>query len=341
MRHPVATSASALLLLLAGCGNQATRATPPRLLPASLGSCPHTHVDGPEAGEFISQPGAWVKIDAIEAGGVDRTTREFRGAYAVVGGDEDMVAALGPTPTSLRIHGPTATAAAEALALGATVHAHTGARDDARYVAFALAVKGDEFAFLGECQDRLLTQPMARRLGPDAAGRLTRLVGADAAALRRALVVVPPPASGPPLLNPEITPPDVLAKLHTGLFSLTPPPDSWRGAHTICTHIAAGWADCVDLSTPETAKIKVNYYVDPADPTVEVWVLDSGADVARPLARLATLDLAALAEQARLDAGKPGIDITLTLRSSPSLAEVVADPERAGGAVARVAVSRD
>lgn len=340
MRAPVACILA--FVLLPGCGDTPSGVEPRALAADRLGACAESgDIDGPDAGKFVSMPGAWVRVDAIDAMDAGTRTRDFGGSYAVVGGDEPMTRALGTAPETLRMHGSIASAAAEALELGASVHVHTGVIDDPRHVAFGLAIKGNEFAFLGDCQNRLLTQPLGRRLGPNAAERLASLVGATSPDLRRALVPTAAPPTGEPVLNPEVTSPDVLARLETGLLTLADVPDSWHGAHTLCTHIRAGWSDCVDLSTSSTAAISVNYYFDLADPTVEVWVLDADGTLTQPLVRLATLDLATLADRDRIDLDKPGVNIVLNLSSNPSLAEVLADEEKASGAIERVRLTRD
>lgn len=144
--------------------------------------------EGGDAGAFVSQPGAWVRVAAMDATDPGRLTRDFRGSFTVVGGDEPMTSALGPAPETDTMQGSIAGAAAAALDLGATVHLHTGVIGDPRHVAFGLGIKDGRFAFLGDCQYRMLTQPLARRLGEGAAERLAGLVGATSTTLRRALV---------------------------------------------------------------------------------------------------------------------------------------------------------
>lgn len=289
----------------------------------------------------MSKPGAWLRVDSLEMAGVGNATADVAGSFVVVGGDDAMVRGLGTAPGTLRIHGSIAHSAADALAAGATVHVHTGTLDDPRFVAFGLATKDDEFAFLGDCAYRQLTEPIGQRLGADAAARLASLVGADSATLRAALVPEYAHASQPPLLNPEVTAPEALAKLRSGLFSLTDLPESWRGDYTLCTHIEPGWADCVDLSTPSSATISVNYYFEPEHPDVEVWLLDAAANTARPLVRLATIHLAHLATRDGVDLTKPGVNVAITLAADPSLADVLADPGKATDAVTQVRLFDD
>lgn len=142
------------------------------------GRCHHDEVDGAPADGFVSRPGAWLRVRRIDLPSRyrQRETRAFEGAYDVVGGDARAVTALGKdTVTSLRMHGTIASDAANALALTPDVYAHVG--PDATEAEFAVALTRDDFAFLGECQRRLLTTPLREMLGPGAVETVRGFVG--------------------------------------------------------------------------------------------------------------------------------------------------------------------
>jgi hypothetical protein len=184
---------ASLAVAAAGCGAAPPAGSPdasPRPLSAErLGRCESRwEGDSAEPVSFVSSPGAWLQVMDIEVPDpAQRKTVEYRGTYAVVGGDRSMTRPLGERVETLKMHGSIAAAAADALRDGAVVHVHTGVVDDPRHVAYALATWGSGFAFLGDCQYRLLTEPIARRLGPDQAKDAAALVGLTAPELRRAL----------------------------------------------------------------------------------------------------------------------------------------------------------
>lgn len=340
--------AAGLVVLTSGCGEVTTgaRAGSPAPFGQRLGACPPevSHTDGAAPADVMSRPGAWVRVDAIDLGGLRAPALEdttFAGTFQVVGGDPAYVDAIGDAPPRLRMHQPVAFAVRDALALGATVSLHTGDNGDPVRVAYAVAFKDDEFAFLGRCAYGSMTEPVARRLGSGAARTLAGLVGKPSADVRAAVGApgrTEPPPKGEVFLNPETAPRALLDTLREAMFSLSPPPASWLGGYTVCTRIRQGWSDCVDLSSVETATIPVNMYYDPKAPIVEVWLLDGRARLASPIARLHRVDVAALAARGRVEPGRRGLKLGLTLRATPSLADVLRDRGRAASAVERARV---
>jgi hypothetical protein len=160
----------------------------PRTPLSALGRCDATHVDGVPAQWFLSQKGAWLRVRRIDlpASFENRSRRTFPGSYEVVGGDADAVSALGgPTVGTLTMHGSIARDVSDALAVTPDVYAHVDA--EAKEVRFALALTEDDFAFLGECQERLFTSPLRRTLGPDAVATVRGFVGKTGAEVGAAL----------------------------------------------------------------------------------------------------------------------------------------------------------
>jgi len=176
-------------------------------------------------------------------------------------------------------------------------------------VQMVLAINGSDFAFLGDCMGKVITEPMFRLLGADAANVAQRLPGASST--QRAQIVaeasyksfqatstttttdgpVQEPLGGdlPPqiVLNPVGSGAQSLPKLLSGSFRITNLPDGWKGPYTLCTAGPAGWSDCIDLTSAALIGAPVRTYVDPGQPVVEVWILDRNADTKNPLAQIA------------------------------------------------------
>lgn len=259
-------------------------------------------MDGAPAEAFVSRAGAWLRVRRIDLPRPfdPRSTRAFAGSYEVVGGDRPAVSALGgATVGTLTMHGTIAREVAAALAVTPDVYARVGA--DAKEVELALALAGDDFAFLGECQERLLTSPLREALGPDAAPTVRGFVGKTGAEVAAAFAPAPTRPAG---------------ALKAARLRLDPVPERWRGAYAICTRAGQRWNACVGLARPVAGP--ADTYYDPAAPALEIWLADASET---PLARLGTVDLAALAEEAALplDDGLTVV-VTLSETSSPTAA---------------------
>jgi len=303
---------------------------------SAFGRCDAQHVDGAPADGFVSRDGAWLRVKRIDLPPTyeHRSTRAFAGSYDVVGGDGPAVTALGGSSVStLTMHGTIARDVAAALVVTPDVYAHVGA--DAKEVEFALALAGDDFAFLGECQERLLTSPLRRTLGPGAATVVRGFVGKTGAQVAMAFPRASARPTGVVILNPETVSADVLAGLKVARLRLDNLPASWRGPYTLCTRIAQGWSDCVDLAQSETATIPADAYFDPAAPSLEIWLTNQSADLAHPLARLATVDLDALAKEAAVPL-EEGLTVVVTLSATSSPTAAAKDPAQAAGSIARI-----
>jgi len=292
----------------------------------ALGACDRGITPGDPV-DALAQPGAWLRIESISGGKEGR----YGGRFAVAGGDEPFVSQVAASPAPLTMSKATAGAIATALRADASVTVHTGTRGDARQVTFALAATDTDFAFLGRCANDLLTMPLTARLGTAAHPTLTGLVGKSATDIRAALTPRrPEPKSREVALHPGRAPEKLLASLRQGLFRLVAPA-AWHGRYTVCTKLAQGWNDCVDLSDERTSAIEVGMYYDPKAPHVEVWLLDADATLSEPIALLGRVDLAALAKAAAADAKKNGVILSVSLADTPSLAAVVAYPASAAG----------
>ena len=131
----------------------------------------------------------------------------------------------------------------------------------------------------------------------------------------------------PKVLNPQDADAGELARLELATFQLHELPPSWVGSYTICTRIARGWSDCVDLSSTHAASSEVSAYVDPESPDVEVWLLDEGADLRAPIAKLKDFRVSADVLGERGDSRTARL--TLVLPTNRSVEEAARTPEAA------------
>lgn len=332
--HAIVLAVAAAVLTACGSGVQRSGSL------ADLGHCEATHVDGAPADTFVSHPGVWLRIRRIEVGSSDgeRKTVSFAGDYEVVGGDAKARTALGTDrPASLTMHSSIARDADRALSLTPDVFAHLDI--EATHVEFALAVAADDFAFLGDCQDRLLTAPLRTRFGDAAVTTVRGFVGKTGGEVAAAFPNASPDPSNVVILNPDTAPAEVLAGLSVARFSLTTLPDAWVGPYTVCTRIERGWSDCIDLSQRGTATIDADAYFDPGAPAMEVWLADQHADLAHPLALLATLDLKAMSAEADVPLAD-GVRIVATISETSSPETARRDPAQAKGSIGRVVLAR-
>ncbi|HEX8004774.1 MAG TPA: hypothetical protein VF519_18965 [Mycobacteriales bacterium] len=290
---------------LAGARSLGSDAPPFR--PAALGTCDGFDAVGDDPVAFLARPGTWLRVRSLGAARGDT----YPGRFVVAGGD-------GAAPAALRMSPRTADDIRAALRMRAEVAAHTAG--DGSQLSYAVAYRGGEFAFLGRCAGFTLTEPVTAHLGARAGGVVAGLVGKPPAAIRVAFAppeVTAAPRPRPARLHEGRVDPSVLKPLRDGFLRLSVP-ESWRGPYTVCTKIPQGWNDCVDLSSAETAAISVGMFHDPAAPTVELWLLDRDATLTRPIAHLGDVAVR----------GGPGATTTVTFASSPSLADVLADPSR-------------
>lgn len=327
---------------LAGCGD-GTREDTGTPAFSALGACKVEEVDGAPARHFVSRDGAWLRVRSIDLTSASDTTLDttetFRGTYDVIGGDAAATAALGTNAEALTMHGSIAREIQQGLAMTPDVFVHTGGDGDVRQLDFALAVTPTDFAFLGECQSKLLTAPLKRIFGSEAYTKVTGFVGDTGSEIASAFPAPAPAPSPVSILNPDTAPADLLARLSVIRFTLPTRPASWVGPYAICTKIAEGWSDCLDLSRTTTSTHAADAYYDPANPTLEVWLVNGDADLSKPLARLATVDLAQLSRASSTSLTMDALRLVGTLSPSRSASAIAEDASLARGSFSRFGLS--
>jgi hypothetical protein len=130
-----------------------------------------------------------------------------------------------------------------------------------------------------------------------------------------------PETTGPPLLSGGFGRSEVLASLVQGQLWLTSIPSSWQGPYAICSSIEAGWADCIDISSDMLRSAAVSAYLDPRNPTLQIWLLDDGADTSAPLALLSDIDLS----DSFPNGARQGFGVSVELPTTPSAQTAISD----------------
>lgn len=331
-------------VVLVGCGDEAVidvgQAQKPTNTAAnfaqSVSSYPGKPPEGADPFDCLATPGAWIHLTAVSSTPdkeVDGAAF-IRAATELIGGDVAAVEAWkarANDKSTLRSTTTTAQLAAKAASSGAEVYAKTGFDGDPQEIILIVAFKGDQFGFVGECKYERFTVPLQKRFGEDATGIVRSIIGADAAHTAEVLSEERPNLPGVKVLNPQYDYLGELSQLELASFKLADLPASWIGPYTICTRIKLGWSDCVDLSSAELASIEVSAYVDPKSPTIEVWLLDSDANLREPIAKLATAtvpsDLLGSLHDDRT------ARLTVSLPPDRSVSDAVRDPATAGAGV--------
>ena len=298
------TAVLVAFLLVACTAPGRDRPEPP--LPVSLGDCagPAPGPD-PDFATALAVPGEWVRV---EAGTSPRTTEA------------------------------TARAIERALDRGATVHAHTDARTGE--VAYAIAQHGGQHVFVGDCATALFTEPLRRKYGAGYDRVVGGLIGQPPGFVARALQGDPEYAVY--LLGDRYARRDVppgLAVLQGEGLLRTPDVSSWSRDVRLCAVATVGVGGCVGRR-PEVDVSQVGLTYDPLDPVVEVALYrDAPFGLVAVLARV---DVVAEARKAGFDPATDGLQLLVRPASSPTLAEVLADPSLALRAleVVRVAPCR-
>lgn len=297
----------------------------------TLGACPGEPPEGADAFEFVTTPGAWLRLDRVSTSNDQKLAGAawIDGTPELIGGDQTAADAwTASQQLPLRSTEATAQLAQTASSGGAEVFVKTGFDGDPREVILVLAFQGDDFAFVGECKYERFTVPFEDRFGDRASETVRSIVGADSSKTSSIVGATPaqPPAAAS-ILNPEYTDPKELDRLELATFSIPDLPDSWVGPYTVCTRIELGWSDCVDLASAESAAMSVSAYVDPSSPSVEAWLLDENANLLAPIARLAEITVP------RELFGESGdertADIALVLPGETGVGEAVKSPESA------------
>ena len=318
-RTPPVVTALAALVLAAGCGTTTAAPRDPagsgdRLDARRLGGpCPGgTGGDKAPAGSYLTEPGIWVRVDALDRGSrtrlPDSEFSAYRGTFVTEGGDAAVLAALPDPVDRLEIHDPVAGRIGEALEAGATVVAHVRPGYRPRDVAFALALKGDDYAFLGPCAYEL-TEHARRELGDGAAAELRALVGRPSKVVKRTLDV---PHGFPANVRIDALPAAGRAGLRQGWFTVVAPA-GWTLPYRLCAGIRRGWGGCVDLSTPAGVRQRARLWFAPGeDDPVRIWLMERTGDLSYPAPGhesfgVETSALAAYRDpvELRLDLGNP------------------------------------
>ncbi|MDX6215198.1 MAG: hypothetical protein QOG99_782 [Frankiales bacterium] len=146
-------------------------------------------MDGPGARTFLPQDGAWVQVTSIDLSSArdmrHKTTEAYGGEFLLSGGDQAAKALLHKPVTALVMHGSIAQDVRSALASSAKVYAHVGGSTASAtdLVQYAVAVSTSSFAFLGECEHRVLTAPLPTMFGDRAQSVVDSMIGATKAEL--------------------------------------------------------------------------------------------------------------------------------------------------------------
>lgn len=350
--HRLSLIAVAALLLAAACGSDDQEVAvsqegpeAPSELAAALGPCPGP-ADGPDIDSVLTRPGAWYAVSetAAEVSEDPALPSTFFATAEYVGGDPELAelgrANAGPGAQFLA-SASTVELTVQADELAAEVYIKAEPTPEGTTVIYPLAFEADgTFAFIGECKTERYTVPLLDRFGPEAPSVVRGLVGADVAATRATLRIdepeVPQETPTAPILNPQFSDPELLATLEMGELTLEPVPESWLGPYTLCPLVNAGWSPCFDLQATDAHESSALLYLDPGDPTVEFWLADANADLSRPLARVATVDLTEEVEAVVAAQDRGPIAVSLALPADTSVDDVV---DRPGDAVAGVDVT--
>jgi hypothetical protein len=190
----------------------------------------------------------------------------------------------------------------------------TQSRYEYEHADTTMVLMADDAFFPGECTTRIY-EAAHEQLGDDPVSVLRTMTTTDDADSRRALLGVvdaepEPEPSGPVILNPETAPRGLLDSLRPVAINLriAEPIASEDGLVVICTHIPAGWADCVPT---EMAARGVSFggYTDESG-VVEFWLIDEPVGVERPLGYLGSVDVG--------DRRQPSIKLVVSTDIDPS-----------------------
>lgn len=278
---------TALLVAISACATQTGGA-----FPSALGDCSQRGLsDGLPLEATLGRRGAWVEVRSLDTSEpAAYGWRSVSGDFALRGGDSDAVSTWTASSARLRIHPAMSEDISDALSIGAEVVAHVP--DGAGKTSHALAFLADGFAFLGDCQEERSTLPFRARFGDEALATARSLVGRTGQQIID-LLHIDLESQRRVVLNPATAPRALLDSLLLGAWSFGDRPPSWVAPYTVCTRIAKGWNDCLSLDGSELSPGPATMYFDPADPRVEVWLLDERA--VSPVCQLGQADMAALA----------------------------------------------
>ncbi|WP_029289285.1 hypothetical protein [Cellulomonas sp. HZM] len=150
--------------------------------------------------------------------------------------------------------------------------------------------------FAGRCADDIFTKPVHAAYGAATRDVMTRLTSATTKTAAQAVLgttPVPTPSDVPPILAPGEGHDELLATLTSVSIHATISKALGVGetSPALCTHIAAGWSDCISTDDRTATKgFDFTGYVD-TDGKLEFWLLGEDTDVTKPLVYLGTVQL--------------------------------------------------
>ena len=169
-----------------------------------------------------------------------------------------------------------------------------------RYVTLAFALDEDagSATALGVCDFYAVTQPLselASRIGVPPSTLIAEYAErGDASRLGEELSAATSTSAPPPTVpgDPQRRhlPDNPVAELQTGWITFHVPA-GWESDELLCTAIPVGWNECVSIALVRAEGGSVTLPIRLDDRFVfDVWLLDPGGDITRPIARLGSVD---------------------------------------------------
>ncbi len=249
----------------------------------SLSPCPDSEIEWKQLPQIAERIDTWWAIDSMDnsTAVVARTSGvSFEAANVTLGSDVEKV--------ELGVHGDLVPSIDWALRNEASVHLGTSEN-----LAFAAAIRLNDgrTIFGGQCQHELIHGGALRMLGDDADtffDKLTTVIGPELVALATGQDAVVVPVDDIVRLNPADVSEDTLASLQSVILFYAL--DKSLPNRTICSRTGAGWNDCfgTDGFVGDNGGVWIEAFVDDSG-ILDVYLLDSDADLSNPLFRLGTL----------------------------------------------------
>ncbi|MEZ5176673.1 MAG: hypothetical protein R2823_10820 [Acidimicrobiia bacterium] len=289
-------------------------------LAATFSVCPEPLDAIAPAAEYLEEAIGWMKVDRVVRHS-DDPDRTLPATVLVQGVDST-------TEEEVSIHGSYWPGIEWALASGGQVWFAMGDPEMLAFdnmVLYVLTYTPDGKAFFpGRCQHDILYKPLVQALGEEFDARMNAIPGKTGddlvIALRGQLPVEPP--DDVVILNPETAPEKLLESLQFAVVHVTLNaalgPD-----YTICTYVEAGWNDCF---VPDSDAVTIGYAVDAyLDDTgvLEVWLLDSNANLLEPIELLGTVNVPASLADTEEIAMRIEVDTAQLSKGEPGTADLV------------------
>ncbi len=167
--------------------------------------------------------------------------------------------------------------------LGLADYADLGRPDFVDYV--VLILPDGRAVFPGECEYHYTQQPLESFFAEGFDAEIGSLVGSIPVAIGYGDEI----SHDVDILNPEETDAEELERLQFAVVHISVT-EALGDDYTICTKVDSGWNDCVVPNTvAESGGHVVDAYLDGS--LLEVWLLDSHANLVDPIARLGTVSL--------------------------------------------------